>query len=84
MDNVRIKILPFYKIKIMKLFFNPILFLIILFLFEKSAYSMSDYSIKKKCQKMPKRTLCIKNLKLKKQNLLQGNRIEIPVIYFKK
>ena len=68
----------------MKLFFNPTLFLIILFLFENSAYSLSDYRIKQLCQNEPKRSLCIKNLKFKKLNLMRGNRIEIPVIEFKK
>ena len=39
---------------------------------------------KKICQKKSNRSTCIKNLKLKKLNLLQGNKIEIPVIPFKK
>ncbi len=68
----------------MKLFFNPLLFFFILFLFENSAYSLSDYQIKEICQKKSKRSTCIKNLKFKKLNLLQGNKIEIPVIPFKK
>ena len=68
----------------MKLFFNPTLFLIILFLFENSAYSLSDYQIKEICQKKSKRSTCIKKLKFKKLNLLQGNKIEIPVIPFNK
>ncbi len=68
----------------MKLFFNTLLFFFILFLFENSAYSLSDYQIKEKCQKKPKRSTCIKKLKFKKLNLLQGNKIEIPVIPFNK
>ena len=68
----------------MKLFFNSLLFFSILFLFENSAYSLSDYQIKEICQKKTKRSTCIKNLKLKKLDLLQGNKIEIPVIPFKK
>ena len=68
----------------MKLFFNSLLFLFILFLFENNAYSLSDYQIKEICQKKSKRSTCINNLKLKKLNLLQGKRIEIPVIPFKK
>ena len=68
----------------MKLFFNTILFIFILSLFENSAYSLSDYQIKKICLKKPNRSTCIKNLKFKKLNLLQGNKIEIPVIPFKK
>jgi len=68
----------------MKLLFNPLLFLFIIFLFEDSAYSLSNYQIKKICQKKPKRSTCIKNLKFKKLNMLEGNKIEIPVIPFKK
>ena len=68
----------------MKLFFNPLLFFLISFYFENSAYSLSDYQIKEICQKKSKKSTCIKKLKLKKLNLLQGNKIEIPVIPFKK
>ena len=68
----------------MKLFFNPILFFFIFFLFENSAYPLSNYQIKQKCQNKSKRSSCIKNLKSKKLNLLKGDIIEIPVIPFKK
>ena len=68
----------------MKLFLNTLFFFFILFLFENSAYSLSDYQIKEICQKKSKRSTCIKNLKFKKLNLIQGNKIEIPVIPFKK
>tara|TARA_A100000164_G_scaffold119761_1_gene105757 strand:- start:227 stop:433 length:207 start_codon:yes stop_codon:yes gene_type:complete len=68
----------------MKLFFNPILFFLIIFLFENSAYSLSEYQIRQRCQNKSKRSTCIKNLKFKKLNLLQGEIIEIPVITIKK
>ena len=68
----------------MKLFFNPLLFFLLIFFFENSAYSLSNYRIKEICQKKPKTSSCIKKLKFKKLNLLQGNKIEIPVIPFKK
>ena len=68
----------------MKLLFNPLLFFSVIFLFENSAYSLSDYQIKGICQKKSKRSTCIKKLKFKKLNLLKGNKIEIPVIPFKK
>ena len=68
----------------MKLLFNPFLFFSVIFLFESSAYSLSVYQIKEICQKKPKKSSCIKNLKLKKLNLLQGDIIEIPVIPLKK
>ena len=66
----------------MKLFFNTLLFFFILF--DNSAYSLSNYQIQEICQKKSKKSTCINNLKLKKLNLLQGKRIEIPVIPFKK
>ena len=68
----------------MKLFFKTLLFLLVLFIFENSAYSISENQIKKICYKKPRRYNCIKNLKFKKLNLLQGKQIEIPVIPFKK
>ena len=68
----------------MKLFFNTLLFFFIIFLFENSAYSLSDYRIKEICQNKQKKSNCIKNLKFKKLNLLKGNKIEIPVIPFKR
>ena len=66
----------------MKKFFTRILFLS--FFFESSSYSLTNYEIKQICKKNPKETTCIKNLKFKRSNLLQGNRIEIPVKPFKK
>ena len=68
----------------MKYFFNPLLFFIIIFLFENTAYSLSDYQIKERCQKKANRNNCIKVLKFKKFKLLKGDKIEIPVIPFKK
>ena len=68
----------------MKFFLNSLLYLLFLFTFENSAYSLSDKQIKEVCHKKLRRLTCIKNLKLKKYNLLQGNSIEIPVIPFKK
>ena len=68
----------------MKFFFNFLLYSLILFSFENSAYPLSDNQIKEICQKKQRKLTCIKNLKLKKLNLIEGNRIEIPVIPFKK
>ena len=68
----------------MKSFINTLLYLLLLFSLENNAYSLSDNKIKEICQKKFRRSTCIKNLKLKKFNLLKGNRIEIPVIPFKK
>ncbi len=68
----------------MKLFFNSLLFLLVLSLFENSVYSLSDYQIKEICQKKQRKSICIKELKFKKSNLLRGNKIEIQVIPFKR
>ena len=70
--------------KIMKLIFNLLLFSIFTISFEHIAYSLSNYQIKAICKKKKNRSTCIKNLKIKKSNLLQGNQIEIPTIPFKK
>ena len=67
----------------MKPFLHVIIYLIVLFLFESSAYSLSDNQIIKPCQENQRRSTCKKNYKFKKSNLLKGNRIEIPVIPFK-
>ena len=68
----------------MKSTFNNLLFLLILFSFGNSAYSLSDKQIKEICRNKPRRYTCIENLKFKRFNLMQGNRIEIPVIPHKK
>ena len=67
----------------MKSFFNTIFYLLVLFSFENSAFSLSENQIKEICKNKLRRSTCIKNLKLKKLNLLQGKTIEIPVIPFK-
>ena len=68
----------------MKFFLNYLLYLLVLFSFDDIAYSLSEKQIKEICQKKLRKLACIKNLKSKKLNLIQGNRIEIPVIPFKK
>ena len=68
----------------MKLLLNPLLFFLIIFLFENSAYSLSDYRIKEICQKQIRKANCIKEMKIKKLKLLQGDRIEIPILPYKK
>ena len=68
----------------MKFFFNSLLYFLVLFSFPNGAYSLSDKQIYDICQKSLRRLTCVKNLKNKKLNLIQGKRIEIPVIPFKK
>ena len=68
----------------MKLFFNSLLFLLSFLFSGNAAYALSDYQIKEICQKKQRKSYCIKDLKFKKSNLLEGNKIEIPVVPFKK
>ena len=67
----------------LKFFFKNFLFLLFLLILNDYAYSLTDYRIKEICKNKPRRSKCINNLKHKKLNLKQGNRIEIPVIPFK-
>ena len=67
----------------MKSFFKTLLYLLVLFAYESSAYTLSINQIKEICQKKLRSSNCIRNLRIKKLNLLEGNRIEIPVIPFK-
>ena len=68
----------------MKFLLSSVIFLSISFLCEKPAAGLSNYQIREICQKKKKRSACVKNLKLKKFNLMKGNQIEIQVIPFKK
>ena len=68
----------------MNYFLKSLLFLLVIFSFENSAYSLYDHQIEEICQKKPRKSACIKDLRLKKLNFLQGNKIEIPVIPYKK
>tara|TARA_A100001388_G_scaffold176309_1_gene131945 strand:- start:188 stop:349 length:162 start_codon:yes stop_codon:yes gene_type:complete len=49
----------------------------------EESFSLSDYKIKKICEKEIRKLTCIKNLKEKRSDLNKGNLIEIPVIPYK-
>ena len=68
----------------MRHFFKKFLYVLVFLSFTNGVYSLSDNQIKEICKKYSSRSICIKNLKFKRFNLFQGNRIEIPVIPFKK
>ena len=68
----------------MKLVLNLFLFLFALFTLANKSYSLTNYQIKKTCEKERKVSTCIKNLKEKRSNLQKGNLIEIPVIPYKR
>ena len=67
----------------MKLAINLSLCLFSLFTFGGKSFSLTDYQIKKICQKDKRGSSCIKDLKEKRSNLKEGNLIEIPVIPYK-
>ena len=64
----------------MKFALNLILSLFPLMFLEQKSLSLSDYKIKKICEKEKRELSCIKNLKERRSNLQKGNFIEIPVI----
>ena len=59
-----------------------LIFLFLLTLGDKS-FSLTDYQIKKICNKEKRKSTCIKHLQERKSNLQKGNFIEIPVIPYK-
>ena len=68
----------------MKSILNLYFFLLILLSFNDKTFSLTDYQIKKICKKERVESICIKNLKEKRSNLQKGDKIEIPVIPYKK
>ena len=68
----------------MKLALNLSLFLFTLFTFDEKVFALTDYQIEKICIKGRKKSTCIKNLKEKRSNLQKGDKIEIPVIPYKR
>ncbi len=68
----------------MRILLYCLLFFFVSGLYENSAYSLSTYQMKVLCKNNQRKSECIKNLKLKKLNLIKGNQIIIPVVPFKK
>ena len=67
----------------MKSQLNLFLFLLFLFPFSNESFSLTDYQIKRFCEKKKRVSLCIKNLKEKRSQLQKGKFIEIPVEPYK-
>jgi len=63
---------------------NICLFLFALLTFSDESFSLTDYKIKKICEKEKRELTCIRVLQEKRINLQKGNKIEIPVKPFKK
>ena len=68
----------------MKLVLNICITLFPLITLNNKSFALTNYQIKKICEKEKKSDTCIKNLKDKKNNLQKGNLIEIPVIPYKR
>tara|TARA_B100001989_G_C24393651_1_gene390527 strand:- start:100 stop:312 length:213 start_codon:yes stop_codon:yes gene_type:complete len=64
----------------MKLTLNLLLFIVAFLTYSDKTFSLSDYQIKKICEKEKKVYTCIKNLKKKRYDLNRGSLIEIPVV----
>ena len=68
----------------MNFILNIFILLFALFIYEKKNYAMTDYQIKEICKKKKRKSFCMRYMKDKRSNLLEGKRIEIPVIPFRK
>ena len=68
----------------MKLVLNFFMFLLAFFSFSNESFSLTDYQIKRFCEKKKRVSLCIKNIKEKRSELQKGNLIEIPVTPYKR
>ena len=68
----------------MKILLNTFILLFTFVIYENKVLALTDYQIREVCQKERKKLACIKNLKYQRYNLIKGNRVEIPVIPFKK
>ena len=64
----------------MKLALNLFLSLFALFTFDDKTFSLTNYEISKICKKEKRVSNCIKKFKEKRDNLKEGDLIEIPVI----
>jgi len=68
----------------MKLVLNFSIFLLTFFSFSNESFSLTDYQIKRICEKKKRASLCIKKLQEKRSDLQKGNLIEIPVTPYKR
>ena len=67
----------------MKLVLNFSMFLLPFFSLSNESFSLTNYQIKKFCEREKMKSTCMKKLQEKRYNLQKGNLIEIPVIPFK-
>ena len=67
----------------MKLLLNFSIFFLAFFSLSNESFSLSDFQIKRFCEKEKRVSLCIGNLQKKKSDLQKGKLIEIPVKPYK-
>ncbi len=67
----------------MKSALNLSLFLFALFTFIDKSFALTDYEIKRLCNKELRKSICIKYLKEERSNLQKGKPIEIPIRPYK-
>ena len=68
----------------MKLLLNFSMLLLAFFSISSESLSLTDYQIKRFCEKEKRVSLCIKNLREKRSDLQEGKLIEIPVKPYKR
>ena len=67
----------------MRLALNLSTFLLALFSLSDESFALTDYQIKRFCEKEKRVYSCIKNLQEKRSDLQEGKPIEIPVAPYK-
>ena len=67
----------------MKFILNLSLLLITIISLPDKSFSLTDYKIKKYCEKEKRVSSCVKDLQEKRSNLQKGKLIEIPVLPYK-
>ena len=68
----------------MKFVLNFSMFLLTFYSFSNESFSLTNYQIKRFCEKEKRVSLCIKNLQEKRSDLQKGKLIEIPVTPYKR
>ena len=71
------------KTKSIKFALHFSFFLFALFTLVDKSHSLSNYQIRKICEKEKRELTCIRNLQEKRIDLQKGNKIEIPIKPFK-
>ena len=68
----------------MRFLLNTFFIILTFLIYESKTFALSYYQIREICQNEKRKSSCIKDLRDRKYNLQKGNRIEIPVIPFRK